>query len=204
MAVKKLIKKAELLGFSPQAQCIATEISDVRRKWHIPPAFSVEFVSYFLDRNNRMNSMSKRLDELKAQNKQLKETEEEVRAKYEQMADIYDKAKNDERQLRERAQALWSLLAELGRRAFTLPPLLESPVKQVQRSPARAKLVEKVRQSRKIAPLTSLKGPVVLNKCGLCHGSHDQHLLALCDSCGLHYHLKCLDPPLTRMPKKTR
>lgn len=72
IAVKKLIKKAELLGFSPQAQYIAPQDLDVRRKWHIAPAFSVEFVSYFLDRNNRMNSMNKRLDELKAQNKQLK------------------------------------------------------------------------------------------------------------------------------------
>ena len=24
-----------------------------------------------------------------------------------------------------------------------------------------------------------------------------------CDSCKLWYHLECLDPPLTRMPKKT-
>uniref|UniRef100_A0A914XKU5 PHD-type domain-containing protein n=1 Tax=Plectus sambesii TaxID=2011161 RepID=A0A914XKU5_9BILA len=33
--------------------------------------------------------------------------------------------------------------------------------------------------------------------------STDQHLLAHCDTCAKHYHLACLDPPLTRMPKKT-
>mgnify|MGYP000232796861 CR=1 FL=1 len=46
--------------------------------------------------------------------------------------------------------------------------------------------------------------PSVIIKCGICHKSHDYQKLALCDSCKLHYHLYCLDPPLTRMPKKTR
>ena len=46
--------------------------------------------------------------------------------------------------------------------------------------------------------------PAVLKSCGKCATTADQHLLALCDKCHLHYHLGCLDPPLTRMPKKTR
>jgi AGAP000754-PA len=48
-AVKKLIKKAELLGLSPQAQIIAShDVIDIRKKWHIAPAFSVEFITYYL------------------------------------------------------------------------------------------------------------------------------------------------------------
>ena len=43
-----------------------------------------------------------------------------------------------------------------------------------------------------------------INECGICHQTKDQHQLALCDSCQLYYHLYCLDPPLTRMPKKSR
>ena len=50
----------------------------------------------------------------------------------------------------------------------------------------------------------SIVQPIVSNQCGLCRKTNDQHLLALCDSCNLHYHLGCLDPPLTRMPKKSR
>lgn len=45
---------------------------------------------------------------------------------------------------------------------------------------------------------------IQMKECGECHATKDQHLLALCDSCHLHYHLYCLDPPLRRMPKKTR
>ena len=41
-----------------------------------------------------------------------------------------------------------------------------------------------------------------LKSCGICTKFHDQHLLAHCDTCHLHYHLGCLTPPLTRMPKK--
>jgi len=31
----------------------------------------------------------------------------------------------------------------------------------------------------------------------------DQHMLAHCDTCQRHFHLSCLDPPLTKMPRKT-
>ena len=42
------------------------------------------------------------------------------------------------------------------------------------------------------------------NVCGICKKTHNQHLLAHCDTCRLHYHLSCLSPPLTRMPKKSK
>lgn len=40
--------------------------------------------------------------------------------------------------------------------------------------------------------------------CGICKRVNDQHLLAKCDTCHLHYHLGCLNPPLTRHPKKSK
>lgn len=42
------------------------------------------------------------------------------------------------------------------------------------------------------------------HSCGICKKNQDQHLLLLCDTCKLYYHLGCLEPPLTRMPKKTK
>ena len=29
-------------------------VAEVRKKWHIPPAFNVEYVAYYEDRNNRI------------------------------------------------------------------------------------------------------------------------------------------------------
>ena len=40
--------------------------------------------------------------------------------------------------------------------------------------------------------------------CHVCKSTKDQHFLVTCDTCHSHYHIGCLDPPLTRMPKKTR
>lgn len=44
----------------------------------------------------------------------------------------------------------------------------------------------------------------LLHECGICKHINDQHLLAKCDTCHLHYHLGCLNPPLTRHPKKSK
>lgn len=44
----------------------------------------------------------------------------------------------------------------------------------------------------------------VILGCSICHGLQDQHLITKCDTCGKGFHLACLDPPLLRMPKRTR
>lgn len=44
----------------------------------------------------------------------------------------------------------------------------------------------------------------LMNECGICRGCNDPHLLAKCDTCHLYYHLGCLNPPLTRHPKKSK
>lgn len=47
-AIKKLIRKAELLGLSPQTHLVGHEVGEIRRKWHVPAAFSLEFISYYI------------------------------------------------------------------------------------------------------------------------------------------------------------
>ncbi|RWS27568.1 PHD finger protein 14-like isoform X3 [Leptotrombidium deliense] len=188
-AVRKLIRKSELLGLSPQTHYIASHDIDVRRKWYIPPSFSIEFVSYYLDRSNRMNSMQSRLEELELQNTQLKETEEINRKTYEEVPFLIllrqcDSLKMDFSKFRSQARDLWSVFSKLSKRSLTIPKILESP-------------------EEKKSPKTQ-KGSSVIKICGTCRKTQDQHQLALCDSCKLYYHLYCLDPPLSRMPKKTR
>lgn len=57
-ACRKLLRKAELMGIDTstlemqEAQVAA--LVDIRKKWHIPPAFTVEFIAYYLDRNDRL------------------------------------------------------------------------------------------------------------------------------------------------------
>lgn len=44
----------------------------------------------------------------------------------------------------------------------------------------------------------------LMNECGTCKKCSDQHLLAKCDTCHRFYHLGCLNPPLTRHPKRSK
>ena len=40
-------------------------------------------------------------------------------------------------------------------------------------------------------------------RCNTCKTTENQHQLVQCDTCHYHYHLACVDPPLTRMPKRS-
>ncbi|PSN49297.1 hypothetical protein C0J52_09400 [Blattella germanica] len=137
-AYRKLLRKAELMGIDTQAleiqEAQVAALVDVRKKWHIQPAFSVEFIGYYLDRNVRLTSMKRKLEDLLEVNNQLQDEQQMLRHKYDQVK----------------------------------------------------------------------SGPIPLNECGICRQTKDQHLLAKCDTCHLFYHLGCLNPPLTRMPKKTK
>ncbi|KAL3318290.1 PHD finger protein 14 [Cichlidogyrus casuarinus] len=39
--------------------------------------------------------------------------------------------------------------------------------------------------------------------CSVCNKAEDQHLIAICDTCKKSYHINCLSPPLSRVPKRS-
>lgn len=71
------------------------------------------------------------------------------------------------------------------------------------RSPANVTTPMKKIPGKFPATLSSSPTSVKNLECATCRKSNDQHRLAHCDTCKLHYHLTCLDPPLTKMPRKT-
>lgn len=110
-ACRQLLRKAHLLGISQPSHLAAEGVADARRKWHVPPAFTLEFVSYYLgeedllqgsmtlflflsssflatlaDRNDRVSTMRRHLDELLQQNSELQEQEQVLRQKYDQVS----------------------------------------------------------------------------------------------------------------------
>lgn len=91
-ACRKLLKKAELMGIDTVAlemqEAQMAALVDVRKKWHIPPAFSVEFVAYYLDRNDRLRVMKSGLEELLSMNSQLLEEQQSLRLKYDKVIDL--------------------------------------------------------------------------------------------------------------------
>ena len=40
----------------------STALADVHKKWHLPPAFSVEFIAYVLDRERRISTLKEQVE----------------------------------------------------------------------------------------------------------------------------------------------
>ncbi|XP_033624200.1 PHD finger protein 14-like [Asterias rubens] len=187
-ATRHLMKKAELLGINTESphQAVVKEASDVRRKWHIGPAFTTEFVGYYLDRDVRMNNLKNRLGESMRSNERLEAEQQSLRCVYDKLSSEVESLRISTTKQRMEGQSLWKMLIGFGLKKQAMPETLKSP---------RSKKLP----TKKEGP----KSPAVIHYCGICEQSTNQHQLALCDTCKKHYHLGCLDPPLSRMPKKT-
>ena len=227
-AVRVLMKKAELMGFTAAPALVGS--LDIRKKWHIPPAFSVEFVSYYVDRASRVNNMKKKLSDLKTQDENLKREEQETTVRLNAVIASYDSLKKTSCDVITKARSLWSKVshctwpAKSNNTSVHFPKVFESPAKLVQKthhslttnggmtskrhasfsSPAAKRIKGRHVKSLIFQSQQQSQESFKLKECGICHEHKDQHLLALCDRCRLHFHLFCLDPPLSRMPKKSR
>lgn len=58
---------------------------DIRKKWHVSPAFSVEFVGYYLDRIGRLKEMKRKLQQQLDVNKTLINDQERFRMNYDEV-----------------------------------------------------------------------------------------------------------------------
>ncbi|CAH0778308.1 unnamed protein product [Bemisia tabaci] len=221
-ACRLLWKKAECMGIDTATleamDMHIASLMDVPKKWHLQPAFSVEFVGYYLDRNSRIDSLKKQLATTVETNSKLIKQQESMQVQYDQAvkanADIVSKNKA----LKEILQTYHSVISNVCP-TKKLPDLeiLSRPVANVEVASAQSanakgtmgyplgfvKQAVISKKAHQLAPIPDT--PVLLDsKCGICHKSNDQHLLAKCDTCHLYYHLGCLNPPLTSMPKKTK
>ncbi|XP_028819909.1 PHD finger protein 14 isoform X2 [Denticeps clupeoides] len=193
-AIRKLMRKAELMGISTDIFPVDTSDTntsvDGRRK-HKQPALTADFVNYYLERNMRMIQIQDNIAEQKSLKDKLETEQEKLHLEYDKLCESLEDLQNVNGHLRNEGQAMWSLLGGiLGQ--LNAPAVLKAPK---ERKPSK---------KEGGSPGKSSSLPAVLYSCGICKKNQDQHLLLLCDTCKLRYHLGCLDPPLTRMPKKTK
>ncbi|CAH0548773.1 unnamed protein product [Brassicogethes aeneus] len=225
-AVKKLMMKAQIMGIDTmvlemqESQAIA--LVDVRKKWHISPAFTVEFIAYYLDRNDRLKEMKNSLEDFMATNRDLLDEQQLLRAKYDELLKKSAENSTKNTELKQIVHKYHSAILsacptknlpnidELGK-----PPVARVPT-QPMMVPTAAALKMGVGFPLKNIPIgrndrilsshanKQHQDPLLLNECGICRQRKDQHLLAKCDTCHLYYHLYCLNPPLSRLPKKSK
>ncbi|XP_023314177.1 PHD finger protein 14 [Trichogramma pretiosum] len=221
-ACRNLERKAELMGINVQVMETQEEqmasLADVHKKWHIPPAFNVEFISYFLDRNQRTSQMNARFKKLMETNSELLKLQQTLDQKYDGIL------KQNESQLTLNANLrkiidMYHKVLDRANRSMPIPVMVTKPKppQQPARNPIKIGVLSKQRQEHvNNSSISHVQNHLsesdkaqkvilqVRHQCGICRRNTDQHLLAKCDTCHLHYHLSCLNPPLTRMPKKTK
>uniref|UniRef100_A0A8C1W614 PHD finger protein 14 n=1 Tax=Cyprinus carpio TaxID=7962 RepID=A0A8C1W614_CYPCA len=194
-AIRKLMRKAELMGISTDIFPVDTSDTsasvDGRRK-HKQPALTADFVNYYLERNMRMIQIQDNIVEQKNLKDKLETEQEKLHMEYNKLCESLEDLLNVNGQLRTEGQAIWSLMGGVLGQKLNSPAVLKAPK---ERKPSK---------KEGGSPGKSSNLPAMLYSCGICKKNQDQHLLLLCDTCKLHYHLGCLDPPLTRMPKKTK
>ncbi|KAK6182171.1 hypothetical protein SNE40_009912 [Patella caerulea] len=187
-AVRNMLRKAELMGVITHVQAAPNQKQETRKKWHTAPALSTEFISHYLERNVRIDNMKNNQKELLKQNTKLHEQEKILRLKYDQLSYSSEQLKESNNKLRAEGEDIWHKLMDIGGKNIKLPDLFRP--KKTFKSPTKKE--------------TPKSPPTVIHQCGICKKTTSQHQLAKCDLCKLFYHLGCLDPPLTRMPKKTK
>uniref|UniRef100_A0A8C8I4E1 PHD finger protein 14 n=1 Tax=Oncorhynchus tshawytscha TaxID=74940 RepID=A0A8C8I4E1_ONCTS len=194
-AIRKLMRKAELMGISTDIFPVDTsDISasvDGRRK-HKQPALTADFVNYYLERNMKMVQIQDNISEQKSLKDKLESEQEKLHVDYNKLCESLEDLQNVNGVLRSEGQVIWTMLGGILGQKLNSPSVLKAPK---ERKPSK---------KEGGAPGKSSNLPAVLYSCGICKKNQDQHLLLLCDTCKLYYHLGCLEPPLTRMPKKTK
>ncbi|XP_019548346.3 PHD finger protein 14 [Aedes albopictus] len=242
-ACKKLLLKAELMGIDTAAmefqEAQMTALADVRKKWHIPPAFSVEFIGYYLDRTVRLKEIKQNLQEQVTSNQKLLEEQQRLRDKYDSAMKANQEALNQNDNLKDAIKKLYDDIHALCPNKALIPieqigkppsvPPMQNPnviINTPSSTPPARTITVPTAAALKMGvgfPLQNLIAPgkrddtgrilstqckqnseELLNECGICKRCSDQHLLAKCDTCHLYYHLGCLNPPLTRHPKKSK
>ncbi|CAG9807760.1 unnamed protein product [Chironomus riparius] len=239
-AVKKLRKKAEIMEIDTVAlefqEAQIASLKDIRKKWHISPSFTTEFVGYYLDRSIRLKEMKTNLEQQVELNKTLLNQQSILRVKYDDVIKVNQDVQHKQKDLLSEIEIIHNailticpnkqlqIVENIGKalpnmRINTISPALSStPPPQMLTSrtmsvPTAAALKQGVGfplnnlrkdDTGRILSTQCITNDDLLNECGICKKCNDQHLLAKCDTCHLYYHLGCLNPPLTRHPKKSK
>ncbi|XP_016997796.2 PHD finger protein 14 [Drosophila takahashii] len=242
-ACRRLLAKAEIMSVDvqhlEQREAHINALTDIRKKWHIAPAFSVEFTAYYMDRIVRMEDFRQQQRELISHNAILSKDQDVLRAQYDTALEERKAVKANKESLLTSIKSLHATLAQIAPN-MTLPsvdliarPLPEVPPKTSTPTPPQRPISVPTAAALKMGvgfplghlgpPGSKLDSSRMLSTqakqgkhsatsvdaapsvaCGICKRSKDQHLLVKCDTCNLHYHLGCLNPPLTRPPKKSK
>uniref|UniRef100_A0A914ZRP3 PHD finger protein 14 n=1 Tax=Parascaris univalens TaxID=6257 RepID=A0A914ZRP3_PARUN len=226
MFVDLFREKAAAVGVSGEEFERSFKQVDGAELQFLSPGFSHEFVSYLEARENKVFPKEQsRVKELEAEAVELRKQQSIL----EKELAVIGKTVGRMMQIPSSREHLvlqdwYDTMVALGVKKIKKPTALSCDSSSKQRLPrtpfgraststarsnATSVPVERNRRASGGSTLDDSKASVIIERttppvCSICHKSADQHLLVLCDVCKKHYHLACLDPPLSKMPKKSR
>ncbi|CAB0009582.1 unnamed protein product [Nesidiocoris tenuis] len=179
-ACRALWRKAELSGADTQSLALretqVEALAEIHKRWNIPPAFSVEFIAYYLDRNSRITSLRKQVIELSDENSRLLDEQAVTEEKKDKFKSVPSTGGG--------SSYVATPSAGLSADAVNLvsPTGAGGGPAQAQRN---------TMKKREDAPVN----------CSTCKQLGDSSNLVTCDECLQGFHFQCLDPPVKKSPK---
>ena len=85
-------------------------IIEAKKKWGVAPAFNLEFVAYYEDREKRIKDLRKQVSQDKIDFEDLKTSELEVTAKFDKMNKLFFESTKTNEKLRRKVELVRSLL----------------------------------------------------------------------------------------------
>ncbi len=86
---------------------------EAKKRWHVPPAFSVEFVAYYHDRAARIEELRRRLGDRLKEDGHLREREARVRPNFDLVTKRCETAKEDNEEARKKVTEFRKALDKL-------------------------------------------------------------------------------------------
>ncbi|XP_028166276.1 PHD finger protein 14 isoform X2 [Ostrinia furnacalis] len=131
-AMRKFARKAECMGIDTHAlefqDAQMAALKDVSRRWHVPPAFSVEFVGYYLERNSRVTSLRKSLERLTKENEKLLSEDENLRTEYDEASKENTDALAELTSTKQALQKIYDVIIALCPKKVAPPIMEEKPL----------------------------------------------------------------------------
>ncbi|CAH8523736.1 unnamed protein product [Schistosoma turkestanicum] len=259
VAMRMFVLKAKALNLPIELSNPMSNADSSKGSTPSYPVFTPDFVSYFLERERKINEVSKHIATLQNTQRELQISDASASHSYNSVSTELEKLNTSRGNLRMKfvhiLNSLRSLIPEL-KCSSELETILAEPRRlpetasfdlnsssnpvdssKTSRFGSSAVIAASKRRSNRSSPpsklrkvskseavgqnVKSVKSPNashpeksssnltfesenVILECMICHGLQDQHLITSCDTCGKAFHLACLDPPLLRMPKRSK
>jgi len=125
-AVRRLRQKAILMDVDVEAEEVRESqlnaLTDLPRKWHLAPAFSVEYIAYVIDRERRISHLREQTSSFKEESRELSDSEKQWRLRYDCLIEEQNLMKTQETVFRNQLSTLHQILSAISpKRTFPIP-----------------------------------------------------------------------------------